>query len=227
MRIFISYRRSDAGGYAGRIYDRLTNRFGTAAVFMDVTGVPPGENFMRTIEARIAESAVLLAVIGEDWLGPDGTARRRIDSTNDPVRLEIETALCREVRIIPVIVGRARIPDEADLPATIRPIATLNAVRITNDMFDDCIERLLRALDALAGRPKRVKNARGSRPFLVAFVVATIGTAFTVWFFDSRPETSVVQFSPGDILFVFVTWLVVSAGIAFGLRKARIGRRAD
>jgi hypothetical protein len=37
--IFISYRRSDASDFAGRLYDRPVQRFGEARVFMDVASI--------------------------------------------------------------------------------------------------------------------------------------------------------------------------------------------
>ena len=71
--IFISYRRDDTEGYAGRLFRDLRERFGKDAVFMDVAGIDPGRDFRRVIEEQVASCGVLLAVIGKAWL----TARRR------------------------------------------------------------------------------------------------------------------------------------------------------
>ena len=40
--IFISYRRSDAEGEAGRLCDDLAHEFGSDSVFMDVDAIQPG-----------------------------------------------------------------------------------------------------------------------------------------------------------------------------------------
>src|SRR5215467_12143101 len=97
--VFISYRRSDAGGYAGRIYDRLSQRFG-AAVFMDTTALRLGEDFMAVIQERIAASRAVVVLVGTDWLALDARGTSRLDHPDDPVRLELEHALRCNVAII-------------------------------------------------------------------------------------------------------------------------------
>jgi hypothetical protein len=104
-RVFISYRRGDAAYPAGRLFDRLVDRFGAGRVFEDVDSIEPGDDFAEVITATVESCAVLLAVIGPHWLaaaGQDG--RRRLDDPEDFVRLEIEAALARGVRVIPVLV---------------------------------------------------------------------------------------------------------------------------
>ena len=36
-KVFLSYRREDSGGYAGRIQDQLVQALGSDILFMDVT----------------------------------------------------------------------------------------------------------------------------------------------------------------------------------------------
>jgi TIR domain len=78
--IFISYRREDTEGHAGRLFRDLAERFGKELVFMDVAGIEPGRDFRRVIEQQAASCGVLLALIGKNWLPvPDGEGRRRLD----------------------------------------------------------------------------------------------------------------------------------------------------
>jgi hypothetical protein len=103
-RIFISYRRQDSNHLAGRLYDRLADRFGTGQVFIDVDAIEPGVDFAKEINRAVAASTVLLAVIGPNWLtAADERGRRRLDNPGDFVRLEIEAALARDVRVIPIL----------------------------------------------------------------------------------------------------------------------------
>jgi hypothetical protein len=107
-RIFLCYRRDDSGGYAGRLYDRLGQRFGHDNLFMDIDTIAPGLDFVEAIEKAVGTCDVLLAVIGRQWLtSTDSQGQRRLDNPEDFVRLEIVTALVRQIRVIPVLVGGA------------------------------------------------------------------------------------------------------------------------
>ena len=111
--IFISYRRDDAEGHAGRLFEDLVLRFGAASVFMDVAGIEPGRDFRKVIEQQVASCGVLLAVIGKSWLtssASDAQGRRRLDDPHDFVRLETATALRRDIPVIPVLVHGAQMP---------------------------------------------------------------------------------------------------------------------
>jgi hypothetical protein len=93
-QIFISYRREDTAGHAGRLYDRLHDRFPQNKIFMDVDTIDPGMDFGAAIEASVSSCDVLIAVIGKRWLtSADEEGRRRLDHPEDFVRREIATAL--------------------------------------------------------------------------------------------------------------------------------------
>src|SRR5579863_2817116 len=129
--IFISYRRDDSEGEAGRLYDDLVRVFGNDAVFMDVSGIHPGKDFRQAIEDNVAQCAVLLAVIGPVWASIiDATGVRRIDQLNDFVRLEIASALKRGVDVIPLLVHGARMPTPAQLPDDLQNLAYRNSLEL-------------------------------------------------------------------------------------------------
>ena len=108
-KIFISYRRDDSGGRAGRLYDHLTAHFGQGQVFMDVDAIRPDLNFVEVVEQAVGVCDGLVAVIGQEWRGAsDATGALRLEDPADLVRLEIAIALERDIRVIPVLVQGAQ-----------------------------------------------------------------------------------------------------------------------
>lgn len=147
--IFISYRRDDSEGEAGRLFDDLTRAFGGDAVFMDVAGIKPGADFRRAIEQNVASCGVLLAVIGPRWIGTanaDGT--RRLDDPNDFVALEIASAMKREVPVIPVLVHEAKMPAVDKLPDSLKDLAFHNSVELSHARWNSDVALLVDALKA-------------------------------------------------------------------------------
>jgi TIR domain len=145
--IFISYRRDDTEGEAGRLFDDLTRAFGNEAVFMDVAGINPGIDFRKAIDDNVACCGVLLAMIGPTWAtitGKDG--QRRLDSTNDYVRLEIASALARNIAVIPVLVHDAHMPHAEQLPDNLKDLAYRNSVEITHARWNSDVQLLIQAL---------------------------------------------------------------------------------
>jgi TIR domain len=121
VRVFLSYRRGDAGGHAGRLADALVQRLGPRSVFQDVTAISPGQDYTVAIDRALADSDAALVVIGPGWLTavtPQGT--RRLLEADDYVRLELARALDRDIRVIPILVGGARLPEAAELPGDLR-----------------------------------------------------------------------------------------------------------
>ena len=160
-KIFISYRRDDSIETTGRIYDQLASRFGSENVFMDVDTIPPGVDFRKHLHDAVARCDVVLAVIGRDWLKRRGVFRkRRLDDPGDFVRIEIEAALQREIRVVPVLVRDAAMPGPGDLPESIRDLAFRNAaqVRAGRDFRTD-ISRLIGALEAVTPQPEAAPPA--------------------------------------------------------------------
>jgi hypothetical protein len=145
--IFISYRREDSAGHAGRLFDGLKEHFGAARVFMDVSDLRPGQDFVVELQRALAHSDCLLAVIGPRWLDAGPTsARRRIDDPGDFVRREIVAGLEKGATVIPVLVHGATLPPADLMPEALRPLARRQAVTLTDQRWDSDLRELLRFL---------------------------------------------------------------------------------
>ncbi|MFC5861274.1 toll/interleukin-1 receptor domain-containing protein [Acidicapsa dinghuensis] len=145
--IFISYRRDDTEGEAGRLFDDLVRAYGDTNVFMDVSGIEPGVDFRQAIDKNVSGCGVLLAVIGPTWAtitGHDGT--RRLDNPEDYVRLEISTALKRGIPVIPVLVHDAKMPALEQLPEDLRDLRYRNSVELTHTRWNSDVTLLIDAL---------------------------------------------------------------------------------
>ena len=128
--VFISYRRADTEGIAGRIYDHLRFRFGPDHVFMDVESILPGVDFREVLRTAVARCNVLLAIIGKSWLKCEADGKCRLDDPNDYVRVEVETALRRAITVIPVLIGSASMPKEGELPLPLAALAHRHSFQI-------------------------------------------------------------------------------------------------
>jgi hypothetical protein len=153
-RIFISYRREDAAGDAGRLADHLHKRFGKTQVFLDIDTIDPGTDFVRALQSSLQETAALLVVIGPRWTSlRDAAGVRRLDSPNDFVRLEVEAALGRNIPVVPVLVQGAAMPRAEDLPASLAALANRQAIGLDHAEFHDDAERLCDRLESvIAGK---------------------------------------------------------------------------
>lgn len=123
VRLFISYRRDDetAAAVAGRLFDRLTAEFGEQSVFMDIDRIRSGADFVDVLRQTVATCHGLVAMIGKKWLAlTDVSGRRRLDDPKDWVRIEIGTALRREIRVIPALVYGARCRSPSTCPSLSR-----------------------------------------------------------------------------------------------------------
>lgn len=169
LLVFISYRREDSAGYAGRLYDSLSDRFAAAQLFMDVDTIEPGADFVAVISDAVGSCDALLAVIGPGWLEATNAAgERRLDDPNDFVRLEIEAALARNVRVIPVLVQGARMPDVRSLPASLAPLSRRNALEMSHGRWRTDADRLVRVLDSMEQAKRTAVEAPVVEPPLEA-----------------------------------------------------------
>ncbi len=193
--IFISYRRDDTEGYAGRLFQDLSDRFGKDSVFMDVAGIEPGRDFRRVIEQQVASCGVLLAVIGKAWLTvADAQGKRRLEDPFDFVRLETASALKRDIPVIPVLVQQAEMPRAEQLPDDLKDLAFRNSVELTHARWESDVELLIAALrryvdpsepTAAAAPPLSHAAARaGGRQAWVIVPLATLalgGVGYMAW----------------------------------------------
>ena len=145
-RIFISYRRDDAAGYAGRLEEALEQRFGRGSVFRDVLDIAPGEDFAAAIRARLAGAQTVLVLIGPRWTGGEAPGPRRIDDAGDFVRLEVAVALDSGARVVPVLHSGARMPAESELPVPLQALARRNALSLSDTHWAADIDRLADAI---------------------------------------------------------------------------------
>src|SRR5262245_14649655 len=112
--IIISYRREDSKWITGRIVDRLERDYGKGAIFVDIDAIPIGMDFRAHLRGLLDRCDVLLAIIGPRWLGTDDSGRSRISEPTDWVRIEIETALAKDIPVIPVLIDRTSMPKVSD-----------------------------------------------------------------------------------------------------------------
>jgi hypothetical protein len=155
LRIFVSYRRHDTSGYAGRLYDSLATTYGDERVFMDIDTIRPGRDFSEVIEEALAECDVVLALIGRSWLTiTDAQGRQRLSDPADFVRLELEAALRRRVVTIPLLFQDATMPARDRLPAVLAGLASRQAMELSDQRWRTDMRSLLDELQRL-GREKR------------------------------------------------------------------------
>lgn len=153
--IFISYRREDTSGYAGRLFDSLAKHFGKQ-VFMDIDTIEPGVDFVQVIEQAVSSCDVLIALVGRQWLTvADTTGHRRLDNPEDFVHIEITTALNRNIRVIPVLVQGASMPSQQNLPEALATLARKNAIEISDSRWAYDVKRLVKVVKEELARRKR------------------------------------------------------------------------
>jgi pimeloyl-ACP methyl ester carboxylesterase len=151
--IFISYRRDDSGGHAGRILDRLTGEFGHQRLFFDVDSIPLGTNFPKMLREEVAKCGVLLAMIGPNWLDArNESGKRRLLDPDDFVRVEIAAALQRDIPVIPVLLDGAKIPKINKLPDELKELGSRNGIEVRHASFHSDMQRLIRGLKAQLDR---------------------------------------------------------------------------
>jgi TIR domain len=149
-KIILSYRRADSDAIAGRIRDKLASHYGDDSVFMDIDSIPFGLDFREHVKTALLENDILIAVIGPKWIGPDSGNRTRINEETDPVRIEVETALRRDIPVVPVLVGGANMPAPTELPEGLKDLAFRNAAQIDAGRdFHQHMERLIRSMDRI------------------------------------------------------------------------------
>ena len=135
-KIFISYRRDDSAAMAGRLYDRLAQKFGERNLFIDVDNMPAGADFVKHLNKQVESCNIFLCTVGPNWLdAKDEDGRRRLDQPDDYVRVEIAAALNRDIPVIPILIDGARVPRARELPEDIAALTRRNAVEVRSSHF--------------------------------------------------------------------------------------------
>ncbi|HEY2296002.1 MAG TPA: TIR domain-containing protein [Thermoanaerobaculia bacterium] len=177
--IFINYRREDSAGHSGRLFDALSSHF-SGRLFMDVDTLEPGVDFVEAIEQAVGSCEVLLVVIGREWLTiEDKTGRRRLDDPGDFVRLEVESALARRIRVIPVLVQDAPMPGAEELPASLARLARRNAIELSDARWAYDVDRLAHTIQEILAESPALEKA--TPPAAVAAGVEAKATGSRVW----------------------------------------------
>lgn len=211
--IFINYRRDDSSGWAGRLSRDLITSLGDDDVFADIADIEPGMDFTEAIEKKLESVDVLLAVIGPRWLtaADKKTAKRRLDDPNDLVRREIATALKRNIRVVPVLVGGAALPTEDELPDGLKGLLRRNACELSDTRWEYDVRQLV--LRLRPGRSSGFATAlssaapswlKGRRGYLLGGALAMLAAALLavfVWgdsFLPARGQLTSVRLAVID-----------------------------
>jgi len=147
--VFISYRRDDSADVTGRIHERLLQHFDRDVVFKDVDSIPLGIDFRQHLEGALSQCRVLIAVIGDQWIERgSAVGKRRIDDSRDQLRVELEVALGRNIPVIPVLVRKASVPTEEELPPSLKSLAYRNGIQVRPDPdFSGDMDRLIKGIE--------------------------------------------------------------------------------
>lgn len=194
--IFINYRRDDAPGVAGRLYDHLARKFTGGKLFIDVDAIKPGLDFVKQLDTQVSQCDALLAVIGPHWLAAaDSKGKRRLDDPHDYVRIEIASALKRDIPVIPVLIDDAEMPAEADLPEDLAPLARRHALELRHTRFASDADAIVSALHTVL--PETTKKNRKAIPLIAAGVVALVLIGGAIWWLTrTSPGTQTAEITP-------------------------------
>jgi hypothetical protein len=181
--VFISYRRDDTSGYAGRLYDQISAHFGADHVFMDVADIGPGSDFVEVIEQKVGTCDALIALIGKNWLTlKDDQNRPRLGSAEDFVSVEVLAALKRKVEVIPVLVGGARMPRQQELPESLQPLSRHQALEISDTHFTRDTQDLIAALEKAAAGGAPTPRTWLQQPWIAAVVLlGLVAVSMGLW----------------------------------------------
>jgi hypothetical protein len=175
--IFINYRREDSSGHAGRLFDVLSNHF-AGRLFMDIDNLEPGVDFVDAIEQAVGSCEVLIVIIGREWLTIRNAAgQRRLDDPADFVRLEVESALARKIRVIPVLVQDAPMPRTEELPPSLARLARRNAIELSDARWAYDVDRLVRTIQDILEEIEPAAAPEAAPPPAPVMPAATVKAA--------------------------------------------------
>ena len=209
--VFISYRRDDSAGFAGRLADALEQRLGAGAVFRDVDDIQPGADFEAVIARGLDQVRAVLVVIGPGWLDAAVDGQRRLDRADDFVRREVEQALASGKPVVPVLVGGATMPAANALPIALRGLANRQALVLDDASWSADLARLGAVLTQWVAPP--AASARSPRRrWLVALLA--LGLAVGGWLLWSNRAPGPEGSMPFPVEIDFSTNMTVAPVVA-------------
>lgn len=229
-KVFISYRRDDTAPAAGRVYDRLVQLLKKPNVFFDVSTIGSGEDFVSRIESEIGRSDVALVFIGDEWLEiADAGGQIRLWQDDDHVRAEVRAVLERQLLVLPVLVGGARMPKAEQLPEDIRAITKRNALLLRHESFDGDTEDIVAAVLGEKTKVRRwedrgtfkAKIAYGLGGALIACALVLLAALVHFWVL-ARPLSASIGAPLTTLLLVSGTLLGAWLGLHAEARRRKI-----
>lgn len=205
--VFVSYRRSDTGGEAGRLSDTFQQKLGEGLAFRDVASIPLGAQFDSVLERELTAARIVLVLIGPAWLTE--LEQRRMQPERDYLRVEVATALAKGKRVIPVLLKGAALPPAQALPEDLGALARHQAVTLRDESWNQDVDRLIDAI----GRPYRwgMVAARA----VVALLAIVVAVKLLVPLLPADRANDVV----------FLRILVASLAGMYGLVEFAVGYR--
>jgi hypothetical protein len=203
--IFLSYRRSDTGGEAGRLTDALQNKIGKRFVFRDVVSISPGDRFDAELEKQLANAQIVLVLIGPAWL--EELKKRLTEEGTDYHHLEVAMALREGKRVIPVLLRGAALPPPRLLPEDLLKLTKCQAITILDEAWRTDVDRLMKAI----GSPYRLDM------LALRIVIAVIVIILAVW----KLTPQLISERVGD--YDFLRGLVLSLIGVYGLIELFVG----
>lgn len=225
-RIFISYRRSDSAGHAGRLHDYLKNYFGAQRIFFDVDTIQVGANFEQKITTELDNSDAVLVLIGNQWLDSrDADGNRRLDNPQDYVRLEVATALGKNIVVIPILLQGAQMPSGNALPDALRDLSMRNAIRLNDDHWKSDCNLLAGILKNALNVSRSLKEMKIRRYRLIVFVLSALVTYLAILIQIFPPDFSgFIGFGISVLLTLFTTSNVALVTYLLGNLKKELDR---
>src|SRR5829696_454051 len=208
-RVFICYRREDTRFAAGRLADDLEDVFGTERVYRDVVSIEAARPWAEQIQRAIARSAVVLVVIGSEWVTASKDGRRRLDDPDDTLSTEVATALRQDVPIIPVLIEDTRMPQPSELPDELKPLAGIQGRRLADADWSYHFQRLVEDLERTGMSPRRARwrpTWSGRRALGIGAIALVVAASD-----DSRTQAIEVGSGPDGIAVAAGTVWVVTA----------------
>ena len=223
-KVFISYRREGTAGEARALFTALVTRLGETSVFMDVDNIALGRDFRQVLQDQLASCDLVFALIGRDWVNaknPSGP--RRLDDPDDFVRLEIETALKRNIPVTPVLVQGAKMPSVQHLPESIRDFAYRNGFELSHNRWESDVQEMLRRSGLGEHRGRRTKDLLENVLNELSSYLPDLVSLVT------RPKTAILRWieeTKGDLTRPFI-FVAISVAIGFLLQLPQLGKGHD